>query len=332
MNCVSEKIEKRFDRVSGALPRRAVGRPEQLGDDELRSSRDHLLSMLQNGWFDVGFELQGVQNEEDVGRAFSAWKTDQSSYLIRLLLLPTEPNEVPVNLAELREKHRRRIELGQLIRSASEEQARCRTLVEQANQAYTLPTSDADRVAEIRSESVAALDKADLQYLTLRRELGILQNNLDSGFARFVRLQVVEFCGSKRYVLTPLSIANALAGLPFIVWRHSVRRCSPWKVEDFDGAPFHIVNTIHSIVASCPPEAELVQWAEEWLRKSSSSESHAIAELKNNWYFVRAAIEATRPPSASANERAFFIAREYRKRRNSQSPTDILLESRDRLL
>ena len=40
--------------------------------------------------------------------------------------------------------------------------------------------------------------------------------------------ELLEFIVRKRYKLTPLSISNAIAGLPFIAWRQSTARCIKW--------------------------------------------------------------------------------------------------------
>ena len=55
--------------------------------------------------------------------------------------------------------------------------------------------------------------------------------------APFARQELFRFLKSKRYEVTPLALANAAAGLPYMGWRHSMRKNA--EVQSIAANGFH---------------------------------------------------------------------------------------------
>jgi len=67
------------------------------------------------------------------------------------------------------------------------------------------------------------------QYRTLDRIRGQLEVQIRDLEPSFARHELFRFLKSKRYEITPESLANATAGLPYMGWRQSMRRCKERK-------------------------------------------------------------------------------------------------------
>lgn len=86
-------------------------------------------------------------------------------------------------------------------------------------------SAEQDVILEAINKRARVLARAGAEYTALRDQEKALEELLRDGEAYFARTEFLKFCKSKRYRLVPLNVANALAGLPLIGCRHSIRRC-----------------------------------------------------------------------------------------------------------
>lgn len=302
-----------------------MGRPLQLDDKELRSNRDQLLALLQATWCEVGWQLQNVRKPRDVIGAVSAWK-NADLRLAKLLLLKAGSDE-PRSAAEIVKMHQHRTQLLRSVREASDRVSELKTRLGQIDQALLSLDSDAEaeKLAETRGELAIVLGKSELDCITLNRNVRSYQKQLDEASAVFTRSEVAKFCNLKKYELRPERIANALAGLPFMSWGTSYRRCSPWKLGDLGGGQYNLVRFLSKAITSCPKDRPLTNWVKEQIE--AEGVSPVALELKRNWHYLKASL--TQGSGAAPDEMAFKIAREYLKRLKSRSPIDIVAEQAD---
>jgi hypothetical protein len=312
--------------------KRSVGPPEQIDDPTLRGNRDQLRSLLESTWCEIVGPLHNINITADVSLALEAWEPEQDCYLVRLLLRPTE-GLAPLTHKERREMWQRLKLMSESIRSASEIQMLARRALDQAEHAFAIAANDADRtyIDRIREERLKSMSKADADYTSKQQNFRSLMEAMDDAFGSFSCAELVDFISSKKYELKPISIANALAGLPWVGWRHSVRRCSAWKVEDFKGGQYHLVKTICRIINDCDPGRNLTSQAEVWLRSRRANESLAIAELKDRWHYLKRALRENPPLEKPSEEFQYLIAKEYWRRRAKPTAVDRLMEQEERL-
>jgi hypothetical protein len=161
-----------------------------------------------------------------------------------------------------------------------------------------------------------------------------MQEALLDAEAYFARAEVVDFCQSDRYKLTPVNIANAIAGLPYMGWRQSVKRTQPHKPKVANQATMQIFHTIRRIVQSCPRKSELVQHAKQWLEHPVyvSQKSYGVTELRRDWYYLRSSIKTVLEAGTRTRELHYAIAREYEDRKVKASNVDRLLEEGHRIV
>jgi hypothetical protein len=159
-----------------------------------------------------------------------------------------------------------------------------------------------------------------------------LKQALDGAYTHFARREVLRFCNSHRYRLNPLSVANAMAGLPFIGWRQSAKRCRKWMSGTDEGLSYRIFKVIRTIVNSCEMLPELSEYSKSWLL-TQRSRSIPILELRKKQYFLRRSISAALKlePSRTREELPYKITAEYL--RSSQNPTavDLVFAKREQI-
>jgi hypothetical protein len=323
--------EMSLDTVGKNIAPRSVGHPENVPDSWLQSNRGQLLSLLEATWDEVGWTIGTIQNLSEVPKALRAWEPHRDNYLVQLLLRPTAAR-IPIKAS--RSKNREWNKLGESIRTASDERFRCQESVRKANEALAMASElERDRISKILAERNQALSRAETTLASTTRKRKELKETLDDGFAHFARAEVLDFCTSKRYTLKPFSTANAFAGLPYIGWRQSMKRCSVWKLKDLGTGHYMVVETISQIVNSCNRRSKLVDCAEQLLRDRLTKKSSVIVDLGNNWYFLNESIKsALLEKGISSKELPFRIAQIYYRMKLHPSPADLLFAEEMRIV
>jgi hypothetical protein len=188
-----------------------------------------------------------------------------------------------------------------------------------------IPNDQRKLIAAERKKRVIAFDKADADWQRLSRERIAYQEKAKDTDAGFARSELVDFCRSPRYSLTPLNAANALAGLPFIGWRQSAKRCQPWKCDNAGGFAYQVFKVVSRITTSRPWRGDPIRHAKGWLESKPPSESFAISELQKKWYFLKRSIQSAWDTKVSPKRRPFWIAFDYLQQSVNPSTLDALM-------
>ncbi len=310
------------------------GRRLGIQQAELQNARGVLLGLLENTWGHVGWNLMNLRSANDVHNCFRIWKTASDPYRVQVLLHPVTAVFVgtpdPRNLRKMR---KRLEELADSIRETSDRQHLLREDLGIINRALANATEDQRvAIAEERSRQAQALADSDRAAEVLNRQWRELRAALLHDEAVFAHAEIVHFCTSHRYRLTPLRVANALAGLPDIGCRQSAKRLLEGKHKEFRASLYEVFRIIRGIVRSCPVKGDLPERVKQWLLGKRGSQSHASLELREKWYYLSRAIDkalkANHPPPALP----FMIVAEYSRRRTSPTSVDLVLERRERLV
>ena len=132
--------------------------------------------------------------------------------------------------------------------------------------------------------------------------------------------------------LTPLDVANALAGLPFIGWRRSADRCRKWK-EEPEGLSFGIFRILLRIVRANVRRSDLMRDADKFLEaKSPIGNKFALADLRENRYYLRRSIAAVLEQGTKRVDLAAAISREYWKRKSHPTAVDRAFAEEERIV
>ena len=151
-----------------------------------------------------------------------------------------------------------------------------------------------------------------------------LHSNLEASFARH---EIFRFLKSRRYALTPLSLANAAAGLPYMGWRHSMRRNAKVKSIAADGSAYEIFKAIRYIAATASKTTEkvFVTSVREGIPSLPSRYRNARNELAAKWLYLERAIRQSYRQRPHPKALPFEITKRYFIQIRSQSQVDRVL-------
>ena len=189
------------------------------------------------------------KNEKDVGHALSPLKEvafirERASIFSLESTGAVTADEVREVRAELREVERRYQEAEGAKQHSLDRLGRLNEATDDALQNSRREIERARKECEIRivSQSNAVQDLSRLRVNSESKLRG-----LEAGFAR---KEILSFLKSKRYELTPLHLANAIAGLPYMGWRQSMRRSSKRPSKSANGLHFQIFKALRLITAN----------------------------------------------------------------------------------
>jgi len=318
-------------------PKPQLGRPIAIDDGRLIGARDHLVWLFEETWADVGERLPWIRKPADVLEALQVWNNPNTCYnqhYIAQCLL--RPSSVPANPKWLTTIRRQLSELNVTLRNAQDDLDKCRQSFEKAERALSVSLSASDKLAveDQISRRRQKLSQSQTEYEAVSKRQKETQELLLDGEATFARAEFVRFCGSNRYRVAPLNIANALAGLPYIGWRQSANRCKKHPAPGLDGQSMQVFKTIDRIVRSNVRRSDLLAHAERWLRMQKDKSSLGVSVLREKWYYLRWAIKTVleAEPRVQTRVLQFAIAREYWKRVGRPSNVDQLFEEEERIV
>jgi len=334
---VNNEAEKILGYLSPEHSKAGRGRPTAIEDGRLIGAREHLVWLFEQTWADVGEHLPWIKKPSDVLEAVRVWDNPNlatgSHYVAKSLF---RPSSIPTTQNWLSAT---RLELGKLnetLRRAYDTQEKCQRDLDTAQRALADHLSEADKakVLDQISRRGQKLSLAKTEYEALRKKERELQDKLSDGEAGFARAEFVRFCRSNRYRLTPLNLANALAGLPYIGWRQSAARCRKHPSTQENGQSIQIFKAIERIVRSGVRRSDLIKHAETWLRDRKTKKSLGPTELRKKWYYLRWSIKTVleAEPRVPSRSLPFAITREYWKRTSRPSNVDPLFEEEERIV
>jgi hypothetical protein len=312
------------------------GRPQGISDECLLSTRNFLAWLFGNTWGEVGWNLRRIKTAEDVRSALGGWEQYRDGQPVIYSLL--RPSGRSTKAAKLSDMTRRRNQLSEMLAEARQDQRRRQDSLDTASRILTanLPPDQQDLVTEQRLVRAMALEDAKAKYLSLQEESNDLVEDIKDCHAYFARAELLDFCKHGRYALNPVNLANALAGLPYIGYRHSINRCRQWNCDE-PGGPYQVFKVLCKVIASRRRGIDLIRHAKQWLRvalvrRKGHSDSNAINELCRNWYYLQRSI--TPVVSAKPHPRAlpYRLTSEYFKRLGNRSSVDLLFEEDEQIV
>ena len=162
------------------------------------------------------------------------------------------------------------------------------------------------------------------------RQKSVQERYLDQQ-AFIYRNEVLKFLQAKEYRLTPLTLANAIAGLPYISARHSAQLCSRLKTSVPPFTRYEMLQFVKSVLKMCTPglSSPVAQVFEREIRKlpkfriveGQRRPNSLRVELAKDWHYLRRALED--PELANLHPGAVpgaIVAIFLRKQSNPESP------------
>jgi hypothetical protein len=322
-------LKKRLTSLS--QPSRKRGRPKDIADSDLLSARDDLYFILEQRCALVGWELQQACTVADVRAALEPLMT--FGYR-RLEIFKREHKTKRMTSAKLRSA---RLAIGDVHfkwRSAHEKLEASRQSAEHAREALKQAKSTPDEyeISTLCEQCERELAEATAKQRECDLRLDALRDDLKLQEAHFAPSELLKFILSERGRLNPLNFANAMAGLPFIGWRQSHKRCKDHKPESSAGIVYQRFLIVDKVVAQPAASAEeVVQKMRAHLLDKATHKDFAYEELREYWHHLKCAIESVYAKRLQPGALPYRIFAEYQRRTGARSARDIFLEEKNRL-
>ena len=308
------------------------GRTKGIDDGYLVSARNSLIGLLEGAWGEIGLALGKVQTAADVRTAFLALESEPNPpYIITALL---RESEAPANAKRLRMVNIRSAKLNEMLSDTERTRQQSLAALEAANRVdiSNLPIAERNLVLEEQNKRKTDFDSIDLEYRAMRQLRAELDESIRNAHAYFARAEFARFCRHGRYAFTPLNVANAMAGLPCIGYRQSVKRCRQWNLESGSGGGYQVFLAIRTITNSRKRGVKLTEHAGQWLRTKRKPETNTLRELREKWYYLRRAIESVVKSKPHPRVLPYKVTTEYYRRLKHRTSIDLLFEEGERII
>jgi hypothetical protein len=283
----------------------------------LRQRRANLLATFDIQWSDFAWDLQRAKTVSAVRSAFQPVRTCSG---IEPFICEPNPAATWIGLRALRRTltdHEDQVAYAQ----AEEQSAKNRLGKVEGALVDVGPNNALKRACDKRRADYAVASRV----LQDRQEsIDRLRRELRGTEARISQLELLDFIASKRYKLTPVSLANAMAGLPFVTWRHSAARCLALAPSAIPGLTYQMFLDLKRALADPPrTKRDAVEQVRAFLLAHKKPLPQSIRQLGLDFYFVRISIEAAYRRKSVKDALPYRVSSEYRKRSSSRSRLDV---------
>jgi len=306
-----------------------LGRRSLIDDPNLQNRRDQLVQIFEGCWGEIGWAIRKCKRPNDLATVFG--RLNRILWNDLPLLLSTTSAEPGTRdaLAKIRTELR---SITKPTRVADELNRVAQARLQEVRSVLDTKLTRRQRKV-IRKEFVDRWKEAQ-QASQLCQKLNRNENSLIArqkmSEATFARRELFRFLKSKRYELNPLNLANASAGLPFMGWRQSMRRCSREKSLSANGTHYQIFKAIRYLASTA--KTKTARGLIEHFRKGIPHLPHryklARPDIADKWFFLERAIREAARSKIHQKEVPFEITRAYFRQTTSRSHIDILLAER----
>jgi hypothetical protein len=306
---------------------RRRGRPTYLSDPQLHNRRDQLVQIFEGVWSEIGWELQRGKKADDLIRIFAPVAASESWFRDTMIIFYRSSRE-PASGGILRKVRAEWHALATPKYAADESNRGAEERLRQVNWALTQAHGSSRRIVKrVRKKRRKEIWKAAQQYRTLDntdRRLKAMLSDLEASFAR---QELIRFLKSKRYSLRPLNLANATAGLPYMGWRQSMRRCAKAPCVIATGRMYQIFKAIRYLTSNANKKTEngLVITFEDSIPSLPSRYQLPKTELTEKWFYLERALRQAYRTKIHPKALSFEITKQYFKQLQSQSQVDMVL-------
>jgi hypothetical protein len=298
-----------------------------LTDEQLHTIRDQFVQIFEGGWAEIGWNLQRCKKPEDLIQIFSPLAESRSWIAEPVAIFCRRSSETPsrVILGKVRG------ELRNLAEPRRESEDSMRIAIEQLQQVNWALMQAKGRsrriVKQARKQRRKVAWKIALQDRILIKGERLLSTRLKSLEASFARQELFRFLKSKRYEVVPANLANAVAGLPHMGWRQSMRRCKKKASGLVNGQRIQTFKSIRYLVAGARKKSEnlFVRDFREGVIFLPSRYGVPRNELADNWFYFERAIRRAYRAKPHPKSLPFVITKLYFEQLQSQSRVDMVL-------
>jgi hypothetical protein len=305
-----------------------------LSEAQLHNRRDQFVQIFEGEWAEIGLELQTCKKADDLIRIFTPL-AESRSWISQVVALLCRPCSEPCSAAILRKTRSERRRLAEPLRRADEAKQLAQEQLHQVDAALTKAHGRSRRIVKrARKQRRKEAWKTAQEYRGLANTERILEARIKGLEASFVRQELVRFIKSKRYEVTPVNLANAVAGLPDTGWRQSMRRNLRAPSRIANGLRYQVFKAIRYLTGIVTRKSEnaFVRDFRQCIPIIPSRYGQPRNELAATWYYLERALRRSYRLKPRRKSLPFEIGKRYFKQIHSQSQVDIVLAQQARII
>lgn len=294
-----------------------------LTEGKLLARRERFVEVFEGLWGEIGWNLHKCKTEADVIRALHplngiAFIRELASVFFAESRAQVSPAAVRKVRAELHVVQKNWLPAEDFKQRALEDLHRVDDVLAWApsKERRALKREQKKR----RKDALRRIQEWQ-ELSRLEKLLKVQLRGLEAGFAR---LEILRFCKSRRYEMNPLNLANAVAGLPDMGWRQSMRRCSKKRADALDYQIFKAIRFIAINAKKNSAEVFVAEFRENVPRLPSRYRA-ARDELAKQWLFLERALKLAFRSKPHPSAFPFEISKHYFKQIRSRSQVDRIL-------
>ena len=298
-----------------------------LSDDPLWNHRNQLVQIFENSWGEIGWQLQTLKNPDDLIPPFSIHPNTWIRNELSVFLHPSSTT------SENPRKLRSRLDAVTRLFSKSDETFRRASKDwERAQQVPSGINRKLRRLIISETEPIRRrYARAKQTCVALALEEKQLRDRLRSAESEFARNEAFDFLrtGPRRYELTPLHLANALAGLPYTKWRRSMTRCVDKPCPIANGRHYQVFKAVRFIAESSEKSTapKMINYFHEQIPRLPPHHSAAMKALAEHLYYIQDAItQAHKRKPYHRRQWPFEIMKYYERQLPNQARDARLIE------
>jgi hypothetical protein len=219
--------------------------------------------------------------------------------------------------------------LEMLVRDALHEQQSAKERLDRAVQIAA--NSEDEKIQKLCKERHNQHASRVLILEELERSVEEERHVLQRESAHLAQSALLNFIRSKRYTLSPLNFAQAMAGLPYISWRRSISRCKEHQIAHPYGFEFETFQEAGRALKELPKNVNEAFARVEAYLTSKRHRNSATERLRRDWYYFREAIETVLSNRPLRSALPFAVFAEYQRRMSSQTTYDLEMAETDQL-
>ena len=316
---------------SAELSQQKRGPRTELSDAQLQTLRNRLVQLFEGAWSRIGLELQRCEEPDDLIPVFSPYRNSYAEEIFSVFCRPSDETATGATLRRIRRELRTIVAPSYAVEDSKRKTSQ---QLQKINWALTKAENLSRRI--VRRERKKARKeawKAEQQSRALVAEEKDLGGRLRKLEASFARQEIFRFIKSKRYELNPLSLANALANLPYSGWRQSAKRLNGVPSGVSNGSRYQIFKAIRFLTASANKKSANAIVADFPARIRLLPSRHGLArtQLANNWYFLARAIRQGYKTGESPDALHFRITELYFKHLHSATDVETVVAEHEKI-
>lgn len=289
------------------------GRRQEIEDGRLRHLLFDFHLVLDRCWGHLGWELITATTLADIRRAFLPTAEFSCPGLDRYRKEPAEPSTMP----RLRKIRKDLDATRNESWNAYERLKAARQLSKNAFAAITGAKSPESQESMLRRlpELRRNIGLREAEFRMRKGAAITLAGHLDKQEAYVAQSELLDFIQSSKRRLSPLSIAMAMAGLPFIPARISFSRCRRFEEKPEPTLGHQIFCMIDRACSASSLEMnEILDHARRSLPRDPKKPSPSMTTVYSNWHLLELSIKSTfeRGPHLKS-QLPFLIFAEYER-------------------